>query len=402
MKKVVSLFVVVAMLFCIIPAAFATGLPFTDVSPDAWFSSYVDYAYSHNFMAGTSDTAFSPNATMTRGMLVTVLHSVAQKPQHSGNNPFSDVGDSWYRNAVIWCYENNIVAGTSASTFSPNATVTREQMVAIMFKYAAARGLDTSSRADISGYSDYSRIESYARDAFSWAVANKIVSGTSKTTLSPKDGGTRAQYAVILQRFDEFSKTPVAPDMTADQKNALELAKQKLASAGFSYDGLVKQLEYEGCSHDAAVFAADNCGADWNEQAIKVAKRYLDSSAFSYDRLYEQLRFEQFTPEQAKYGVDNCVVDWNEQALSKAKLHLVSSAFSYSGLHKQLLSDQFTQEQATYGVDNCGADWNEQAAKLAKSYLEAGGYTRETLIAQLEYEGFTNEQAVYGVTQNGL
>lgn len=355
MKKAVSLLVAMAMLFCIIPATFATGLPFTDVPSNAWYASYVDYAYSHNFMSGTSDTTFAPNTTMTRGMLVTVLHSVAGKPQHSGNNPFSDVGNSWYRNAVIWCYENKIVAGTSATTFSPNATVTREQMVAIMFKYAAARGLDTSARAEISGYSDYSKIESYARDAFSWAVANKIISGTSKTTLSPKDGGTRAQYAVILQRFDEFSNAPTEPGMTEDQKNALECANKYLSFTSFSHDGLVEQLEYEGYSHDAAVFAADNCGADWNAQAVNKAKRYLETSAFSYEGLYDQLVFE-----------------------------------------------KFTEDQARHGVDNCEADWNEQAVKKAASYLEIKPFSRDELIGQLEYEGFTHEQAVHGVTQNGL
>ncbi len=363
MKKIVSLLVAMAMLFCIIPSAFASALPFTDVPSDAWYASYVDYAYSHKFMSGTSDTTFAPNTTMTRGMLVTVLHSVAGKPQHSGNNPFSDVGDSWYRNAVIWCYENKIVAGTSATTFSPNSTVTRDQMVAIMFKYAAACGLDTTARADISSYSDYGNIESYAKDAFSWSVANNIISGTSKTTLSPKDGGTRAQYAVILQRFDEFSKTPTEPDastptepgMTNEQKNALEQADQYLAFTNFSHDGLVEQLEYEGYSHDVAVFAADNCGADWNAQAVNTAKGYLEISAFSYEGLYDQLIFE-----------------------------------------------KFTEEQARHGVDNCEADWNEQAVKKAASYLELMPFSRDKLIGQLEYEGFTHEQAVHGVTQNGL
>lgn len=186
--------------------------PFTDVSGDSWYASYVDYAYNNKLMAGTSDTTFAPNQIMTRGMLVTVLHSIAEKPSHSGNNPFSDVGDSWYTNAVLWCYENGIVAGTSETTFDPDSSITREQMVAIMFKFAAVNKLDTSSRADLSGYVDAENISSYAKDAFSWAVAKGVISGTDDKTLSPQDGATRAECAVVLQRYHELLNTKPEPE----------------------------------------------------------------------------------------------------------------------------------------------------------------------------------------------
>ncbi len=178
--------------------------PFADVPGDSWYAGYVDYAYNHKLMTGTSDAAFSPNQTMTRGMLVTVLHSMADKPAPTNRNPFDDVGDMWYTDAVSWCYENGIVAGTSATTFSPNHSITREQMVTILHRYAEVNKADVSKRADLSGYADLSSVESYAADSFSWAVASGIIKGTNATTLSPKKGATRAECAVVLQRYHEL------------------------------------------------------------------------------------------------------------------------------------------------------------------------------------------------------
>ena len=143
-------------------------------------------------------------------------------------------------------------------------------------------------------------------------------------------------------------------ELTMGQINALASAESYLAFSAFSYEGLIEQLEYEQYTHEDAVFAADNCGADWNKQALKSAESYLDFSAFSYNGLIEQLEYE-----------------------------------------------KFTTEQATYAADNCGADWNEQAAKSAESYLDFSSFSRGELIDQLEYEGFTREQAEYGVSQNG-
>ena len=149
---------------------------------------------------------------------------------------------------------------------------------------------------------------------------------------------------------------PIEEDesVTVGMKNALNSAKAYLTFTAFSYEGLISQLEFEQYTYEEAVYAVDNCGADWNEQAQKSAKNYLSFTAFSYDGLIDQLEFEKFTPEQARYG-----------------------------------------------VDNCGADWNEQAVKSAKNYLELMSFSRDGLIDQLVFEGFTYEQAVYGVEQNG-
>ena len=193
---------------------------------------------------------------------------------------------------------------------------------------------------------------------------------------------------------------------TNSQLNAVIEAKNHLNVSSFSHAGLIHQLEFEDFSNEDAVYAADNCGADWNKQAIRSAKSYLiDCDGFSYSELINELqKFEKFTPEQAKYGVDNCGADWNEQAVICAKSYLIDcSGFSYSKLIYQLHKiENFTLEQAKYGVDNCGADWNEQAVKSAKSYLECFDYSRQELIEQLKNEEeFTNEQAEYAANNVG-
>ena len=135
--------------------------------------------------------------------------------------------------------------------------------------------------------------------------------------------------------------------------------------------------------------------------ALAQAKRYLDIKAFSYEGLIDQLEYEKYTHEDAVYAVDNCGADWNEQALQSAKSYLNLTAFSYTGLIGQLEYEKYTTEQATYAANSCGADWNEQAAKKAASYLSIMSFSRDTLISQLEYDGFTHAQAVYGAEQNG-
>lgn len=136
--------------------------------------------------------------------------------------------------------------------------------------------------------------------------------------------------------------------------------------------------------------------------ALRAAKNYLAFTAFSYNGLIKQLEFEGYTTEEATYAVDNCGADWDEQALKSANNYLSFTAFSYTGLIKQLEYEQYTTEQATYAADNCGADWKEQAAKAAKNYVDMMPFSRSSLIEQLKYEGYTDEQAAHGADSVGL
>ena len=177
-----------------------------------------------------------------------------------------------------------------------------------------------------------------------------------------------------------------------------------------AYDGCTekrtsssKYCAYHSLSHSYGSSSYSYTPKTGNAGAEAKAESYLNSSAFSYTGLIEQLEYEGFSESEAKYGADNCGADWKQQAVKKAKSYLSSSAFSYSGLKDQLLYEGFTEDEAQYGVDNCNGDWDEQAIKKAKSYLRSSpDMSRSRLIEQLQYEGFTYEQAVYGVEQAGL
>ena len=177
---------------------------FEDVYVGDWYFDAVQYVYENDMMAGTSDTTFSPNQTTTRGMIVTILYRLEGEPTVTGTTAFTDVtADQYYANAVAWAVQNGIVAGSDATTFAPNNAITREQMAAILYRYAQFKGYDVSAKADLSTYIDAADVSAYATDAMAWASQTGLITGTSATTLSPAGQATRAQVATILMRFCE-------------------------------------------------------------------------------------------------------------------------------------------------------------------------------------------------------
>lgn len=180
--------------------------PFTDVVAGSWYFDAALYASSHNLMLGTSPTEFSPNITMTRGMLVTVLYRMNRSPSVSGKTPFTDVRtDEWYSAAVLWAYQNGIVTGTSDTTFDPINNVTREQMATILFRYTKTAAPDKAkASADLSGFADAGSVNDWAVDAMRWAVGQKLIAGITlgkSLYLQPRGNATRAQAATILTRY---------------------------------------------------------------------------------------------------------------------------------------------------------------------------------------------------------
>ena len=131
--------------------------------------------------------------------------------------------------------------------------------------------------------------------------------------------------------------------------------------------------------------------------ATSSAKEYLETQGFSKQGLIEQLEFDGYTRKESLFGVNNCGADWNFQAIRCAKSYLETQGFSKQGLIEQLEFDGYTKEEAFYGVNKCGVDWKQQAIAVAKSYLESMSFSRRALIEQLEYDGFTHEEAQYGV-----
>lgn len=174
---------------------------FTDTAGH-WAEDAIDFASSRELFNGTSATAFSPNEEMTRAMLVTVLHRLEDEPETAAENAFADIpDDTWYTDAVIWASENGIVNGVAEGQFDPNANITREQLAAMMYRYANFLGMDTTASGDLSRFRDGSQVSSWASDAMQWAVGRGLISGKSATILDPKGNATRAEVATILQRM---------------------------------------------------------------------------------------------------------------------------------------------------------------------------------------------------------
>lgn len=176
---------------------------FSDVTPDAWYTDAVQYAYDNGLMTGTSTTTFEPNTTTTRGMIVSMLHRLEGSPA-VGIADFSDVaGGDWYADPVAWAASEGIVGGYGDGTFGPNDPITREQMASILYRYADYKGLDVSARASLDAYSDADSVSPWASDVMSWAVSEGIISGMTEDTLAPQGTATRAQVAAMFQRFLE-------------------------------------------------------------------------------------------------------------------------------------------------------------------------------------------------------
>lgn len=176
---------------------------YVDVQPGNWFFDAVRFMSGNGLIEGTSATTFSPNATTTRGMIVTMLYRIEGSPNVALSGGFRDVSASaWFGSAVNWAAYHGIVSGYSDGMFHPNDAVTREQMACILYRYAEYRGLNTKTSSDIaSRFIDYPRISSYAVTPMSWAYANGIISGTSTYTLNPSGTATRAEIAAMLSRF---------------------------------------------------------------------------------------------------------------------------------------------------------------------------------------------------------
>ena len=180
----------------------AAPLPFPDVTEGDWFYDAVRYAYETGLMDGVGDNRFAPNSETTRAQLVTILYRLAGQPEPGGDSGFSDVAaGTWYTDAVAWAAENGIVNGVSETEFAPGEDITREQLAAILYRYAACQGYDVSQRADLSGFGDASSISGYAQEALSWAHAQGLVLGFEDGSLRPQGNANRAQIAAVLMRF---------------------------------------------------------------------------------------------------------------------------------------------------------------------------------------------------------
>jgi len=179
-------------------------MPFTDIKVGDWFYNAVKFAYENNLMNGETDTLFKPNNNLNRAMLVTILYRLENSPSVSGANNFNDVvAGQWYSNAVIWASTNGIVNGYEDGTFLPMQNVSREEMAAMLMRYAKYKGYDVSKTVDLTSYVDGSTVSAWALSNMQWANGSGLIKGDENNKLNPQGSATRAEAAMILMRFIE-------------------------------------------------------------------------------------------------------------------------------------------------------------------------------------------------------
>ena len=219
-RKLTALLAAAALCLSLTIPASAAG-SFADVSPtrDAWCYTQVMQASEAGLMNGYGSSLFGKNDPITRGQMVQILYNYYGEDCGT-NSGFSDVPSSaWYAKAVTWASKNGVVSGYSNSTFGPNNQLTREQMVTILYNVAGRPATNTSALAQ---FNDRGQVAAYAVNGFSWAVSNKVVSGTSNTTLSPRGTATRAQVAVILIRYLENVEGVQFPEVNGGSTQPVE------------------------------------------------------------------------------------------------------------------------------------------------------------------------------------
>jgi hypothetical protein len=186
-----------------VEGASVASLPFTDVSAGAWFYPAIEFVFTNELFAGTAATTFSPNAFMTRGMFVTVLYRLDGRPSVGSGGTFSDVTNPalFYYDAVTWANANGIVRGYADGRFQPDRSVTREEMAVIMHRYAEHKGRDMTASGDVWGtFPDNGEVSSFAVDAMRWAVSLEIIRGAGGRLL-PGNTAPRAEVAQIIFNY---------------------------------------------------------------------------------------------------------------------------------------------------------------------------------------------------------
>lgn len=181
---------------------------FSDVAADAWYAEAAVYCRDNGLMNGTTATTFSPNATMTRAQLCAVLYRMAGSPEMTGRDAFADTPDgAWYEDAVLWAVRNRIMSGYTADTFGPHDPVTREQLAAILWRYAGSPAAEAGE-----AYADEASIASWAVTAVDWARTCGFINGMSDGSFRPDGRATRAQVAAILMRYDQARTEEPSPE----------------------------------------------------------------------------------------------------------------------------------------------------------------------------------------------
>ena len=257
MKRMRVVLLALALVFSLNLTAFAavddTG--FSDVDAGSWYADAVAYVRDNGLMSGTSAATFEPDGTMTRAMLVTTLYRAAGSPPLENEDlgyPFADVpGDTWYADGVYWARQNGVVNGFTEEEFGPDAPVSREQIAAILWRYAGSPAAQAGT-----DFADEDTISAYAMQAVDWARANGVVNGSEGNQFLPQDHATRAEVATILRNY-MTRRAPEEPEQPADDTRVL-----------------VAYFSATGNTENVANFIAEATGGDLF--AITPAEPYTD------------------------------------------------------------------------------------------------------------------------------
>lgn len=208
MRKIRAIAGCIALLLltvlCLPVCASAAEVPFRDVPQDAWFCEAAQYARDNGIIKGVGRDLFDPEGDVNRAMFVTMLFRMDGAPKTWAACPFRDVATgAWYEESVTWASANEIVSGVSAAAFSPMDRINREQMAAILYRYAQYKGYDVSPKAALSSFADAAAVHGWAEDAMAWSCAAGLISGVGDGLLDPEGRSTRAQAAAVLMRFEK-------------------------------------------------------------------------------------------------------------------------------------------------------------------------------------------------------
>ena len=272
-KRICALALALALSFNATAFAALDDTGYTDVDADAWYADAVSYVTDNGLMGGISSTAFSPEDAMTRAMLATVLYRAAESPAVTGSDDFTDTADgTWYTDAVLWASQQGLVTGYGDGTFGTDDPVSREQIAAILWRYAGSP--DAQSGTD---FADEAAISAYAADAVDWARANGIVNGKENNTFDPQAGATRAEVATILRGYLTMG-APEEPAEPGEESNALVVyfsaTGNTEAAAGYIADAANADL-FEITPVDP--YTADDL--NWTDPDSRVVNEYENPDA---------------------------------------------------------------------------------------------------------------------------
>lgn len=214
-KRTLSALLIASLLLTLWPLsvlAAPRSSAYSDVRTSDWFYEPVQYVSERGLMTGTGEGVFSPQLTTSRAMIVAILHRMEGSPT-AKTGAFSDVqADDWFAQAVDWASAQGIVSGYGDGRFLPNASITREQIASILYRYADYKGADVSARGSLSAFRDADKVSSYAREVMQWAVGSGLMAGESDNMLAPQTGSSRAVAATLLMRFCENILNDQAPE----------------------------------------------------------------------------------------------------------------------------------------------------------------------------------------------